>query len=630
MAKREHARQRYLSDLTDEQWVILEPLLPPPRTQHGGAPRRIEWEMLPHDLLPKSTVYDYFAQWRDDGTWAKIVNLLRTRVRIHEGDRLKSWQGADGRGKIGATRGRGAEPMLKADYFVAPTDVDQVIFEKLIPADHYLRRLKAALDFEPVRALVADCYAVGMGAPAEDPVRLLKLSLLQFPYDLSDSQVGRQAQVNVAFRFFLDVSIESALPVPSLLSQFRTRLGAERFERIVNEILRQARARGLVKDRLRLKAAPPLIANLAIPSTLRLVAQTREQLLNVAECFAATEVVAHRAQVEVGRAATVDLPEEQRLLARVTHLRELVVWGEQWQQQLREAAEHAQPGVSEEHAEAFAAALELAHKVLNDREPGAKDKGRSLVDQDVRTGKHGDYYDGYLLDVSMEADSELICAMDVLPANGDEAAKAKPLIASEEAAHGNDIASLSIDRIGYRGDVLAELSAAAAGPQVTVDVPPIDWVAPAPELFQPDVFTLNEAGDEVCCPGGATSRTRKRTRHGPGGRFRFRAAQCRGCPLRAPCLSPTTTSGRSVTKSDYAAQYHAAQQRAQTAEYHAVRREHPRIERKVADLIRWHNGRQVRYRGRLRVKVQYLLTAVVVNCKRMVKLLSLPLQPHLT
>ena len=186
----------------------------------------------------------------------------------------------------------------------------------------------------------------------------------------------------------------------------------------------------------------------------------------------------------------------------------------------------AQPVVSEEQAEAFAAALELAHKVLNDREPEAKDKVRSLVDQEVRTGKHGDYYDGYLLDVSMDADSELLCAMDVLPANADEAANAKQLIAREEQAHGNDVASLSIDRIGYRGDVLAALSDAADGPQVTVYVPPIDWMLPAPELFQPEVFTLNAAGDEVCCPGGATSRTRKRTRQGHGWRFRFRASQC--------------------------------------------------------------------------------------------------------
>ena len=518
--------------------------------------------------------------------------------------------------------------MLKAEYYTVPTDIDRLVFDKLIPQDHYLRRLKAVIDFEPLRALVADCYAPGVGAPAEDPVRMLKLSLLQFQYDLSDSQVVRQAQVNVAFRFFLDLSVESALPVASLLSQFRTRLGTERFERVFNEILRQARAGGLVKDRLRLKDATHLIANVAIPSTLRLVAQTRAQLLSTAESFAAPEVAAPRAQVEVVRATTADLAEEQRLLARVTHLREIVAWGEQWQARLREAAARALPGVSEEHVAAFAAALELAHKVLNDRAPEAKDKLRSLVDPEVRTGKHGDYDDGYLLDVNMDADSELICALDVLPANADEAANAKPLIASEECAQGNDVASLSIDRIGYRGDVLAELSDATDGPQLIVYVPPIDWTGPAPELFQPEVFTLNERRDEVRCPGGATTRTRSKREH--GWRFHFRPTQCRACPLRGQCLRPDARGGRTVIKTNYEAQYRAAQQRAQTLAYQEVRREHPRIERKLADLIRWHNGRRVRYRGRLRVKVQYLLTAVVVNCKRIVKLLSLPVQPQFT
>jgi putative transposase len=102
MAHKAQGRKRYSTDLTDEHWGILEPLLPPARTQHGGTPRRVDMravldtllyqnrtggqgEMLPHDLLPKSTVYDYFAQWRDDGTWAKIVHQLRVRVRKHEG-----------------------------------------------------------------------------------------------------------------------------------------------------------------------------------------------------------------------------------------------------------------------------------------------------------------------------------------------------------------------------------------------------------------------------------------------------------------------------------------------------------------------------------------------------------------
>jgi hypothetical protein len=286
--------------------------------------------------------------------------------------------------------------------------------------------------------------------------------------------------------------------------------------------------------------------------------------------------------------------------------------------------------VSEEQAQEFAAALELAHKVFNDRKPGAKDKLRSLVDPEVRTGKHGDYYEGYLLDVNMDADSELICALDVLPANADEAANAIQLIAREEHAHGNDVASLSIDRIGYRGDVLAALRDAADGPQLPVYVPPLDWTVPAPEVFQPEGFTLNAARAEVRCPGGATTRIRQRPKGGHGWRFSFLPAQCQPCPLRAQGLQPSTKRGRSITKKDYEAQYHAVQHRPQPSEYRPVRREQPRVERKLADLIRWHNGRRVRYRGRLRVKVQYLLTAIGVNCKRIVKLLNLPLQPHFT
>src|SRR5262249_55061118 len=156
-----------------------------------------------------------------------------------------------------------------------------------------------------------------------------------------------------AFRFFLDLSLESPLPVPSLLSQFRTRLGVDRFTGVFNEILRQGRAQGLVKDRLRLKDATHLIANIAIPSTLRLVAQTREQLLTAAECFAAGEVAEHRVQVGAVRTATADMKEEQRLLVRVAHLRELVGWGERWQQRLREAAVSHQPLVSAQQEAAF-------------------------------------------------------------------------------------------------------------------------------------------------------------------------------------------------------------------------------------------------------------------------------------
>jgi putative transposase len=103
MSKKDQSRKKYPSDLTDEQWAIVAPLLPPAKpSKRGGRPREVairevlntilylnrsgcQWDMLPHDLLPKSTAYDYFAQWRDDGTWTKLVKVLRERTRVEAG-----------------------------------------------------------------------------------------------------------------------------------------------------------------------------------------------------------------------------------------------------------------------------------------------------------------------------------------------------------------------------------------------------------------------------------------------------------------------------------------------------------------------------------------------------------------
>lgn len=517
-----------------------------------------------------------------------------------------------------ATKAAGDVPVLKADYYITPTEIDLLVFDKLIAQDHYLRRLKAAIDFDPLRLLLADCYSPRMGRTAEDPVRLLKLCFLQFHYQLSDREVIATAQVNVAFRFFLDLSLDSPLPVPSLLTQFRTRLGVERFGQVFDEVLRQARQHGLVSDRLRLKDATHVISNIAVPSTIQLLAQVRERLLELMHGFAADSVAAHRRRAEEIRASTADLKDEQRLLARVYHLREIVCWAEQNEAQLMQAA-------SPEQNIEFVAVLELAHKVLADRQPQAKDKLLSLVDVDARTGKHGDYFDGYLLDVSMDSDSELICAVELLAANGDEAGDAKKLIEAEESAQGNDIESLSVDSIGFRGEVLRELSD-ERGPNLTVYVPPYNWPGQRPGLFEPKDFQLTESGDKVVCPGQQQSASRVRAGRGQGWQYVFRARECHSCELRLRCLKEGAKAGRTVIKNDYEVEYQAARQRAETEAYKEVRKQHPRIERKLAEIIRRHGGRRVRYRGRVRAKIQYVVTAVVVNFKRIVKLLNPPRQ----
>ena len=93
------SRKAYSTDLTDEQWALLEPILLDYEDRLRPGPERVvdlrevvntllyqnrtgcQWGLLPHDLLPKSTVYDYFAKWRDNGLFQQIVDALRPAIR---------------------------------------------------------------------------------------------------------------------------------------------------------------------------------------------------------------------------------------------------------------------------------------------------------------------------------------------------------------------------------------------------------------------------------------------------------------------------------------------------------------------------------------------------------------------
>ena len=93
------SRKSYSTDISDAQWVILGPLLLEFEERVRPGPKRevdlrevvntlryinrtgCQWGLIPHDLLPKSTVYDYFAKWRDHGIWAKVNEVLREQVR---------------------------------------------------------------------------------------------------------------------------------------------------------------------------------------------------------------------------------------------------------------------------------------------------------------------------------------------------------------------------------------------------------------------------------------------------------------------------------------------------------------------------------------------------------------------
>ena len=508
--------------------------------------------------------------------------------------------------------------MLKSEYYTPPTELDILIFEKLIPPDHYLRQVKEVIDFDFVRAEVQECYSSTMGRTAIDPVLVFKLEYLEFHYNLSDRTVIAEAQVNVAIRYFLDLSLDSPLPVPSLLSQFRSRLGVERYQALFDGIVAQGRSRGLVKDRLRLKDATHVIANIAIPSTIQLVAQVREQLLKGLEPYAAQQVEVERGEADRIRQATSDLKDEERLIQRVAHLSRIVSWGDGVQDGLTNDNEVDNPLRIR-----LEAALATSHKLLADQaNPKGKDRLLSATDTDARRGKHGQYYDGYLNDISLDPDSEILTAMDLIPANGAEAANARFLIETEQQAHGNKIEAISMDSIAFQGKVLRDLS----DPEdldLTVYVPPHSQGIKETPYFKPQDFQLNSEGTILLCPNEQETDHRHRNAKDTAWTFKFKPSQCAACPLQEKCLAkPPDKHGRSVTKNDYQAEYDAARQLAHTEAYAQVRKQHPKVERKLAEIVRYHGGRYARYRGQNRVKIQFLSTGIAINIKRIVRLVT--------
>lgn len=513
--------------------------------------------------------------------------------------------------------------LVDEPFYDRITDFDREVFRCFVPVDHPLVLAEKEIDWEALRETLTSYYSANLGQPAIDPVRMLKLEFLKYRHNLSDQQVMGRTVTDVAFRYFLQVGVMFRPPDPSSLCRFRARLGEEGFGKVFDALVGQARQAGLVKDRLRLKDASHVVASIAVQTTLTIVAQVRDRLLSAAEPFDAEWVAGQRIETGLLRERTKEQPNESRLSTRVTHLQELVAWAEQ---QPAPADLETNPATAWAW-EKFQKTLALARKILQDREPKANRKTLSVHDPEARRGKHGEFYDGYLVDIMMDADSEIITQVNVLAAGGDEARDAVDLVRGEQAAHGNQIESLSIDGAGFNGEMMRELEGAAeseedTGLGVKTFVPP--KAQPSGGRFTSDEFTPNEDESAVTCPAGETSRYRQRDTGRNATIYRFTRAQCDGCPLLKRCVAKPHQGafGRSVSKNDYEAEYRRARARAKTTQFEEVRRTHPAVERKLNEVLNHHGGRRARYWGRAKVHVQQLMTASVVNVKRMVTLLG--------
>lgn len=124
------------------------------------------------------------------------------------------------------------------------------IYDSLVNKDHFLRKLNTYISWESMEEIFKPLYHKGAGRSANNPVMMFKALVLQFLYDLSDRDLEDNLNDRVSFRYFIGLDPLGSAPDHSNYCRFRDRLGDETIAELYNGVVSQARAKGLVKDRL--------------------------------------------------------------------------------------------------------------------------------------------------------------------------------------------------------------------------------------------------------------------------------------------------------------------------------------------------------------------------------------------
>jgi len=461
---------------------------------------------------------------------------------------------------------------------------DAYIRDNFLPEEHELLEIRKRIDFSFIKEKTKDLYAEELGRPSYPPEVMFKILFLEFYYDLSDVGVVEQLKFNILFRYFVGLRAEDPIPDDTSLVVFRKRLGEKRFEEIFDEFIMQCKEKGLLKEKLKAIDATHIIADVAIPNTANLLKDGRRRILKAIE----------KEKNDLDKSLKKYLPEEKPSgkPSKEDLIKELSL------------SKNLIKEVKGKYSSKVEKLVNLLEKAVN---PEGKRKLVSFVDPDARFGTKSvnKRFIGYKIHVAKD-ESEIITSCETLFGDENEGEKENfERLLQKEDKKGLISKAVVCDSL-Y--DSLAN--------RTCIEKRGMKHYIPEKRKKKKlNGFLYSKSEDKFLCPKGYASIGK--TYHKDGYVYYFSSRFCKGCDAKEKC--PCGKKRPLI----YVSESHLLYIKADPEKMKKAQKKRKRIEAKFGEAKKHHGMARARYRGKCRVAIQVLMTFIVMNLKRMIKLLKM-------
>lgn len=472
------------------------------------------------------------------------------------------------------------------------------LYDKIIPQDHFLRKLKENIDFSFVNKLVEKEYSQELGRPAKEPEMMYKILFLQIKDSLSDREVIERAKMDMSYKFFLDLNPEDEVPSYSLLSIFRnTKIKDEEIlEEMLNETVKQAIEKGIIKSN-------SIIVDAAHTNS-KYHKKTPTQILRELSKNLRKEI--YRNQPEMKEVFPTK-PEETATLNEEIEYTEALV-------------EAIRNKITESTDKKIIKKLQKVENMLKDNKIA---EIQSSVDEDAKQGyksENNDFF-GYKNHVAMTRE-RIVTALEITSGEAPDG-KYLPELVKKSKKAGIDVKEVIGDK-AYSGKDNLEFGEAN---DIKI-ISRINNVITNSQKNKDDDFEYIKDADTLRCPMGhlASSKYHRKAKEKSDGyrngrmEYEFNKKICEQCPRKDECLGKNKNRGKrySIT---ILSDIHIKQEEFEKTEYfnNTIKNERYKIEAKNAETKVTHGLCKAKSMGLSCMRVQSYLTHIATNLKRIIK-----------